>query len=199
MTAFDLSFIALLLFMAVGGMTRGLVREIFALIALVASIWASIRLADGFVPLVTALAEDPQTRWLIASMLVGAVVYLVVILFGRAVSAALGITTLGPINRMLGLLFGAAKAVVLIGALTFIGLQFGVAKQDWWKESHLAPAALRASTMLDGVVDFRSLMKDGIEFAMPKELLETDAQARDLLEQMQKVGETDTQQAQPEN
>ncbi|MFM7799871.1 MAG: CvpA family protein, partial [Planctomycetota bacterium] len=136
MAAFDLAFIALLLFFAVGGLMRGLVREVFGLIAWVAAIWASVRLADGFVPLVASMTDNPQARWLLASMSVGAIAYLGVILVGRVVSGALG-DTLGPVNRMLGLLFGGAKAVVVIGALTFVGLQFGVTKQEWWKQSHL--------------------------------------------------------------
>lgn|GEM_PF-1051099 len=198
MTAFDLAFIALLLFFAVGGLMRGLVREVFGLIAWVASIWASVRLADGFVPLVASMTDNPQARWLLASMSVGAVAYLGVILVGRVVSGALG-DTLGPVNRMLGLLFGGAKAMVVIGALTFVGLQFGVTKQEWWKQSHLAPVALQACTLLDGVVDFRSLMKDGVQFEMPDAFGDSHAKAQELLDQMQKLDEVSQPQPPPEN
>ena len=187
MTAFDYAFIALLLFFAVGGLMRGLVREVFGLIAWVASIWASVRLADSVLPLVASITENPQARWLLASIFVGFIVYLGVILVGRVVSGALGATLLGPINRMLGFLFGAARAVVIIGALTFVGLQFGMAKQDWWKKSHLAPVALQAATLLDGVVDFHALLKNGREFEMPDAVKKTEEQARELLQQMQSL------------
>lgn len=187
MTAFDYAFIALLLFFAVGGLMRGLVREVFGLIAWVASVWASVRLADSALPLVSSITENPQARWLLASLFVGFIVYLVVILVGRLVGGAIGATALGPINRMLGLLFGAARAVVIIGALTFIGLQFGIATQDWWKKSHLAPVALQASTLLDGVVDFHSLLKDGGQFEMPEAMRQAEEQARELMQQMQSL------------
>lgn len=135
----------------------------------------------------SSFTDQPQLRWLIASVVVGFIAYIAVMLLGRLVSGALSMVLLGPINRMLGLLFGAAKALVVIGALTFVGLQFGMAKQDWWKKSHLAPVALQASTMLDGLVDFRSLLKDGRQFEMPDSVKKTEEQARELLQQMQQL------------
>lgn len=170
MTAFDYAFIALLLFFAVGGLIRGVVREVFGIVAWVASVWASVRLAELCEPLVNPITQQPLLRWLIASLAVGTIAYLAVVLIGRFVSGAVDMALLGPINRMLGLLFGAAKALIVIGVLTFIGLQFGMAKQDWWQRSHLAPVAMQASTMLDGVVDFHSLLEDGRRFEMPDDI-----------------------------
>lgn len=189
MTAFDYAFIALLLSFAVGGLMRGLVKEVFGLLAWVAAIWASVRLAETFEPFVHSFTDQPQLRWLIASLVVGLVAYIAVILIGRVLSGAVSAVLLGPVNRMLGLLFGAAKALVVIGALTFVGLQFGLAKQDWWKRSHLAPVALQAATMLDGVVDFHALLKEGREFEMPESVKKTEEQARELLQQMQNLEE----------
>lgn len=190
MTAFDYAFIALLLFFAVGGLMRGLVREVFGLLAWLASVWASVRLGESFEPFVQSFTDQPQLRWLIASVSVGIVTYIVVVLIGRLVSGAVSAVLLGPINRMLGFLFGAARAVVIIGALTFVGLQFGMAKQDWWKKSHLAPVALQAATLLDGVVDFHALLKNGREFEMPDAVKQTEEQARELLQQMQRLDES---------
>lgn len=189
MTAFDYAFIAILLSFAVGGLMRGLVKEVFGLLAWVAAIWASVRLAETFEPFVHSFTDQPQLRWLIASLVVGLVAYIAVILIGRVLSGAVSAVLLGPVNRMLGLLFGAAKALVVIGALTFVGLQFGLAKQDWWKRSHLAPVALQAATMLDGVVDFHALLKEGREFEMPESVKKTEEQARELLQQMQNLEE----------
>lgn len=187
MTAFDYAFISWLLFFAVGGLRRGLVREVFGIIAWFAAIWAAVRLGEAFEPFVQSFTDQPQLRWLVASLIVGFIAYIAVVLIGRLVSGAVSAVLLGPINRMLGLLFGAAKALVVIGALTFVGLQFGMAKQDWWKKSHLAPVALQAATLLDGVVDFGSLLKEGRPFEMPDSVNKTEQQARELLQQMQQL------------
>ncbi len=198
MTAFDYAFIAILLFFAVGGLSRGLVREVFGIMASFAAVWAAVRLGEAFEPFVHSFTEQPQLRWLVASLIVGFIAYIAVVLIGRLVSGAVSAVLLGPINRMLGLLFGAAKALIIIGALTFVGLQFGMAKQDWWKKSHLAPVALQAATLLDGVVDFRSLIKDGRPFEMPDAVTKTEEQARELLQQMQRLDEVTRPQRLPE-
>ena len=203
MTAFDYAFIAILLFFAVGGLARGLVREVFGLIAGFAAIWAAVRLGEAFEPFVYSLTDQPQLRWFVASVIVGFIAYIAVVLIGRLMSGAVSTVLLGPINRMLGLLFGAARALVIIGALTFVGLQFGMAKQDWWKKSHFGSVALQAATLLDGVVDFQSLIKDGhpLEmpgFEMPGAVKESEEMTRDLLQQMQRLDEAARPQRLPE-
>lgn len=203
MTAFDYAFIAILLFFAVGGLARGLVREVFGLIAGFAAIWAAVRLGEAFEPFVYSLTDQPQLRWFVASVIVGFIAYIAVVLIGRLMSGAVSTVLLGPINRMLGLLFGAARALVIIGALTFVGLQFGMDKQDWWKKSHFGSVALQAATLLDGVVDFQSLIKDGRPFEMPGfempgAVKESEEMTRDLLQQMQRLDEAARPQRLPE-
>ncbi len=182
MTPFDFAFVAVLLTFGLAGLFRGFVSEVLGLFAWIASIWASIRLADAFEPFVHSFTDQPVARWLLASATVGMIVYIVIAIAAHLISRAVKDTFVGPINRMLGLLAGSAKALVIIGAATFVGLQFGIAKQDWWRKSHLAPAALHASMLLDRAVDFESLMKGDRKFEMPKAIQETEERARQLLQ-----------------
>ena len=197
MTAFDYAFIAVLLSFAVGGLLRGLVREVFGIMAWFAAVWAAVRLGEAFEPFVHSFTDQPQLRWLVASLIVGFIAYIAVVLIGRLVSGAVSAVLLGPIDRMLGLLFGAARALVVIGALTFVGLQFGMAKQDWWKKSHLAPVALQAATLLDRVVGFDSLLKGDRKFEMPKAVQEAEERARQLMQGIRGANEA-TASPQPE-
>ena len=197
MTAFDYAFIAILLSFAVGGLLRGLVREVFGIMAWFAAVWAAVRLGEAFEPFVHSFTDQPQLRWLVASLIVGFIAYIAVVLIGRLVSGAVSAVLLGPIDRMLGLLFGAACALVVIGALTFVGLQFGMAKQEWWKKSHLAPVALQASMLLDRVVGFDSLLKGDRNFEMPKAVQEAEERARQLMQGIRGANEA-TAAPQPE-
>ena len=197
MTAFDYAFIAILLSFAVGGLLRGLVREVFGIMAWFAAVWAAVRLGEAFEPFVHSFTDQPQLRWLVASLIVGFIAYIAVVLIGRLVSGAVSAVLLGPIDRMLGLLFGAACALVVIGALTFVGLQFGMAKQDWWKKSHLAPVALQAATLLDRVVGFDYLLKGDRNFEMPKAVQEAEERARQLMQGIRGANEA-TAAPQPE-
>jgi membrane protein required for colicin V production len=196
-TAFDYAFIAILLSFAVGGLLRGLVREVFGIMAWFAAVWAAVRLGEAFEPFVHSFTDQPQLRWLVASLIVGFIAYIAVVLIGRLVSGAVSAVLLGPIDRMLGLLFGAACALVVIGALTFVGLQFGMAKQEWWKKSHLAPVALQASMLLDRVVGFDYLLKGDRNFEMPKAVQEAEERARQLMQGIRETNEA-TASPQPE-
>ena len=182
MTPFDYAFIGILLAFGVAGLARGFVSEVLGIIAWVASIWASIRLADAFEPFVHAFTDQPTARWLLASATVGMIVFLVIAVAAHLMTKTIKASFVGPLNRMLGLLFGAGKALIIIGALTFIGLQFGLAKQEWWKKSHLAPVALHASMLLDRIVGFDSLLKGDRKFEMPKGVQEAEDRARQLMQ-----------------
>jgi len=181
-TPFDYAFIGILLAFAVAGLARGFVSEVLGIIAWVASIWASIRLADAFDPFVHAFTDQPTARWLLASATVGMIVFLVIAVAAHLMTKAIKASFVGPLNRMLGLLFGAGKALIIIGVLTFIGLQFGLAKQEWWKKSHLAPVALHASMLLDRIVGFDSLLKGDRKVEMPKAVQEAEERARQLMQ-----------------
>ena len=182
MTPFDFAFVAVLLGFGIAGLIRGSVSEVLGLFAWVAAIWASVRLADAFEPFVHPLTDQPVARWLLASAAVGMIAYIVVAIAAHFISRAVKASFVGPIDRMLGLLVGGAKALVIIGAATFVGLQFGIAKQEWWKQSHLAPVALHASMLLDRVVDFGSLMKGDRKLEMPRAVEEAEERARQLLQ-----------------
>jgi uncharacterized membrane protein required for colicin V production len=158
------------------------VSEVLGIFAWVASIWASVKLGPDFEPFVHSFAEQPTARWLLASSAVGMIVFVVIAVAAHLVTKTIKASFVGPLNRMLGLLFGAAKALVIIGALTFVGLQFGLAKQEWWKKSHLSPVALHASMLLDRVVGFRSLIKGGRDFQMPEAFQDVEDKARQLLQ-----------------
>jgi len=181
-TPFDYAFIGILLAFAVAGLARGFVSEVLGIIAWVASIWASIRLADAFEPFVHSFTDQPTARWLLASASVGMIVFLVIAVAAHLMTKTIKASFVGPLNRMLGLLFGAGKALIIIGALTFIGLQFGLAKQEWWKISHLAPVALHSSMLLDRIVGFDSLLKGDRKFEMPEAVKEAEDRARQLMQ-----------------
>jgi membrane protein required for colicin V production len=188
-TPFDYAFIGILLAFAVAGLARGFVSEVLGIIAWVASIWASIRLGDAFEPFVHSFTDQPTARWLLSSATVGMIVFVVIAVAAHLMTKAIKASFVGPLNRMLGLLFGAGKALIIIGALTFIGLQFGLAKQEWWKKSHLAPVALHASMLLDRIVGFDALLKGDRKFEMPKAVQEAEERARQLMQDIREAGQ----------
>ena len=89
----------------------------------------------------------------------GFIAYIAVVLIGRLMSGAVSTVFPGPINRMLGLLFGAARGCIVVGVAVLLGLQFGLQDAEWWKSARLRPVALTAADIIDSAIDFAPLMR----------------------------------------
>jgi membrane protein required for colicin V production len=117
-TQFDFLVIALLLISAAVGFARGAVREVFALVALVAAAALAIFGLPLFGPM---LREVVKPGWLgtIASLvLVFGVAFVALRLIGAAIARHVQNTQmLGFLDRSLGLLIGLGRGLIVLGAL----------------------------------------------------------------------------------
>lgn len=121
------------------GLWRGFVSEVLALVIWVGSLW----LAWKFGPVAAAyfdhLIATPSLRLVAgyATCLVGALVVGAVI---KAVINRLMISSgLSGTDRMLGLLFGFARGVVLVALMVFLLGLTAATREPWWRESLLLP------------------------------------------------------------
>lgn len=195
MTPFDYAFLAILATFTITGLMRGFVRELFGLVGWLAALWAGARFGSLAEPLLAGQVENPRTRGLLACIIVGVAVFAVCSIIGLVLHRAMKDSVLAPINRMLGLLLGGARAVVIIGFTTFVGMQLGFDKQPWWEGARFKSSAADAALMLDKVVDFKALIKDQRLFEMPGLPGMDPGAPPDLLEQMKKLKEMSEQPA----
>ncbi len=157
MTSFDFYFLSILLALTIGGFMSGFIRKLFGLIGLIASIWAGMRLGSFFEPLFFGFLKDEMLRSLVASTFASVVVYAFVIVLGNLIAKAIKSSAIAPIDRMLGLLLGAAQGVVVIGIVVLVGQQFKLDQKDWWRNALFKQSGEQAAQLLDRVVDFKSL------------------------------------------
>jgi uncharacterized membrane protein required for colicin V production len=75
-----------------------------------------------------------------ACVAVGIAAYAVVSIAGVFLSRSIQASVFGPLNRMLGLLFGAARGAIVIAVAVLIGLQFGLQDETWWQAAKLQPS-----------------------------------------------------------
>jgi membrane protein required for colicin V production len=157
LTAFDVVVILLVLLLALGGLARGFVGEIVSLLAWVAGIFA-VRLfytpAKAFLAQLTGTEAGGAIAALVVLFIGG---FLIVRIIGGPLSAGTKGSIIGPIDRLLGLGFGAAKGV-LAAALLFVAANLvfdtvdpGEPSPPWLAEARSAPTLAMISKAL---VDF---------------------------------------------
>jgi membrane protein required for colicin V production len=117
-TKFDLIVAVLFVLSAGVGFLRGAIREVAALVALLAAAWLAI---FGLPVLTPLMGHFIHTRWLAATaalVLVFAVTYIVLRLIGAVIAQNVQRThVLGMLDRLGGLAIGVARGLVVLGGL----------------------------------------------------------------------------------
>ncbi|MCF7985881.1 MAG: CvpA family protein [Thiohalocapsa sp.] len=150
MSVVDYLIIGLIAISAIIGLARGLIREVIAL-----GVWVAALLAAWFFyqPLAAQL-----TPWIATpSVRLGAAVVILVVgvlIAGALIAHVLALlvdkTGLTGTDRLLGLVFGAARGAVLVALLVFIANLTPLTQDPWWSASALIPKfQLLADLMLD--------------------------------------------------
>ena len=138
-TGYDVFIIIVLLFSVAAGWLRGGVREIVALLsAVLAALVALIALPWTAVP--ARVVVDPDwAGTILAAVLTFFVVYFGLRLAGSLISKSAQASPLGIVDRVLGLLVGLGRALILIGAihLVIVAALPGQRMPRWMAEARL--------------------------------------------------------------
>lgn len=171
MTVVDYLIIAIFLVFAIWGFIRGLFGELFSLASWVGALFIGSHFGHLAQPLFESWISTATLRGLLACLLVGIVAFGVISVIGGLVSKKVQSTVFAPVDRMLGMLFGAARGAIVVGVLVLIGLQFGLKDRAFWKAAKLAPTATTTAELLDTVVDLQGLKRQQglVDLPVPKE------------------------------
>jgi membrane protein required for colicin V production len=159
MTWIDITIASAFLVFSVLGLVRGLVAEVFGLLAWVLAIYIGAHYGDLAAPLLGSWIAEPRLQRLAGCLLVGVAAFTIVAVLGALLNRSLSASVFAPVNRMLGLLFGAARGAIVIGLLTLLALQFGLEESPVWQASKLRTAATTSAQLLDGLIDFDALLR----------------------------------------
>lgn len=131
----DYAILGVILLSALVGVARGLVREALSLGVWIAAIliaWLYHRqVADLLVPYLS----QPTVRMVAAFIALVLFTLLVGALLGAALSALVDRAGLSGLDRALGLVFGAARGVVIVAMVVFLAALTPMPDDPWWKES----------------------------------------------------------------
>ncbi len=139
MTGADVAILLVMLGSTLIGALRGFVREAVSVAFWILAVWASWKLGPVIEPHLGGLLADPSVApW------VGRLVILVLVLLsGWVVGMLLSYFTrsvgLGPVDRVIGLVFGIVRGMVLVGLLIIGGELLHLNHEPWWGRSKLVP------------------------------------------------------------
>lgn len=180
LTAFDIVAVLLVGLAALAGLARGFVGEVFSLLAWVAGI-AAVRFGfEATKPIVQPFVGDEAGAAILAfvGLFLGA--FILVRLLGGSVSKSTKGSIIGPVDRLLGLGFGATKGVLaaallfLLVNLTFDTIDPGEPSPDWIAKAKTAPTLAMISKVLVDFVEERQRLDAATAKADPHQGLEVD-------------------------
>ena len=139
MTGADVLILLILLGSTAIGALRGFIREAASVAFWILAIWAAWQFGPIIEPHLGGLLADSNVApWvgrlviLILVLLVGWVVGMLLSYFTRSLG-------LGPMDRVIGLMFGIVRGTVLVGLMIIGGELLHMNQEEWWGRSKLVP------------------------------------------------------------
>jgi membrane protein required for colicin V production len=114
MTAFDIIALFIVGVAAVGGFMRGFVQEVLSLAAWILAIFAIRYLHTDLTELIAGYIGTPTSAAMLAFALLLLIPYAAMKLIASRIGRASRNSVVGPIDRVLGFGFGAAKGVIVV-------------------------------------------------------------------------------------
>lgn len=155
MTGFDVIAILVILASAAAGWVRGGTREIITLLSFVLAAFLALVTLPLTAPLGRALVDPDWMGTIAAAIVAFLAVYFGIRLFGSILSKrAQAHPRLGGIDRILGIFIGAARSLVLLGAvhLVIVAAMPGEKTPRWLSEAALRPVTTGAARLIQIVL-----------------------------------------------
>ncbi len=153
----DYLFIGLLVFSGIAGLMRGLLREVISLISWIAALWIAWTFSSSLEPYLGGALQDTAVRPWAAR----AILFVAVLLVGAAIGGLLShfvrLTVFSGIDRMLGMLFGLLRGVVVLGVLAMLAHAVRLHEEPWYRSSLLVPYAEQAGNVMRALVGERKI------------------------------------------
>ena len=155
MTGFDVIAILVILASAAAGWVRGGTREIITLLSFVLAAFIALVALPLTAPLGRALVDPDWAGTIAAAVASFLLIYFGIRIFGSVLSKrAQAHPQLGGLDRILGVFVGAARSLVLLGAihLVVVAAMPGERTPRWLSEAALRPVTAGAARMIQMVL-----------------------------------------------
>jgi membrane protein required for colicin V production len=138
MTIFDYVVIGIIGLSLVFGLWRGVVGEIIALLAWLLGVFAAVEFGAQVGHAAFSGISDPSLRTLAGCVVIFVGVLVAMALVRMAVSSMVKALGLSVSDRLLGMVFGLVRGVLVTMVLVGLGGMTSAPKQPWWTEATLS-------------------------------------------------------------
>lgn len=118
------------------GLFRGFFREALSLLTWVVALWVTLEYAHLMEPLLASVSSPVLRLW--ATRLL---TFLLVLIAGGLLNHLIAVLVtrsgLSGTDRVLGMVFGAARGLLVVGIMVVIFRLMGLEREPWWQESRL--------------------------------------------------------------
>ena len=135
----DYLVIAAVVLSAVVGAVRGFLRESIALGTWLVALFVAWHFSDMIEPHLGGLLGASYVRPWAARVIIVALILLVGAGLGALIGHYVRLSIFSGMDRFLGLVFGAARGMVLIGVFVILGQLLKLDGEVWWRHSMLLP------------------------------------------------------------
>ena len=157
MIIIDYLLVGIIVLSAILGLFRGFIKEALSVVGWVAGVWGAWQFGPQAAARLPDFVDDPVVDLWIARLLVLVGVLFIRGVIIRLVSLVLHQAGLSGTDRLIGMVFGLARGVVLIGVVVSLLKVAGFDAVPWWRESLLIPYAAPIADRLSDYAD------DGID------------------------------------
>lgn len=133
------------------GLARGLVKEAMSVTALLIAIWAAFNLGGKVGALSADWFSSAGVQLWFGRVLVFVVVLAIGGLLSWSISRLVRLSVLSGMDRILGMVFGFARAVVLGGVFVLAGQYASFDQDSWWRESRVIPLLTEVGDWLEAM------------------------------------------------
>lgn len=161
---FDFLLIVILLASMGVGVMRGFFRELLSMVGWILAIWVAWEYSHLLAPYLGS-GLSPTVKIWAGRIILFIGVLIVALLAGNLVSMIVQRSALSVPDRSLGMLFGFARGIILIGLVVMVAQILQMPDQPWWDDSKLVPYGTAVADwmqqFLDAGVDY---IEGAVEF-----------------------------------
>lgn len=135
----DIIILAIISLSALISLFRGFVREALSLVGWIVSFWIAFTFCHPVSQLLANYIKSPTLQLLCAFGGLFIITLIFCAIVNALISKLVHSTGLSGTDRLLGIIFGVARGILLVAALLLVAHFTPMTEEDWWQNSFFIP------------------------------------------------------------